>query len=128
MKRTLIIAFLMSLLFSACEKIPNSSLKPPSSIEKSASDILKVSVFRDGRVNINGKELSIDDAVQQIGAASSSDSLVYYYREAGQEEPHPNASKIIASVIDANLAISLSSEPDFSTYVDENGQIKKREE
>ena len=116
----------MILLLSGCDRAPESPPESSTSNQVTSSTILKVSVFRDGKVEIDGNELTIDEATQQIVAASGSETPVYYYREAGEEEPHPNASKIIASVVEAKLPISLSSEPDFSTYVDENGQIQKR--
>lgn len=110
-----------------CDRTPVVQSEPPKKVSNIPPKILKVAVYRDGKVEIDGAAMSIDDATQRIGAAAGSQASVYYYREAGEEEPHPNASKIIAAVIGAKLPVSLSSKPDFSTYVDENGTIKQRD-
>jgi hypothetical protein len=112
---------------TGCDRSPVVQSEPPKKVSNTASKILKVAVYRDGKVVIDGAALSIEDAARHIGAAADSETSIFYYREAGEEEPHPNASKIIAAVVEAKLPISLSSEPDFSTYVDENGTIKQRE-
>ena len=122
----IILSFIV-LWVTGCDRSPVVQSEPPKKVSDTAFKILKVAVFRDGKVEIDGSALSIEDAAQRIGAAAGSETSVFYYREAGAEEPHPNASKIIAAVVEAKLPISLSSEPDFSTYVDENGAIKQRE-
>ena len=88
--------------------------------------IVKIAVFRNGSVEIDGQALAFDDAIATIQSASGSDTTVYYYREAPQEEPHPNAMKIIETVIQAQLALTFSSEPDFSTMVTPDGRILLR--
>lgn len=53
--------------------------------------------------------------------------MVYYYREAPQEEPHPNAMVLIRTVMEAGLGLAFSSEPDFSTIVvPDTGEILPR--
>ncbi len=87
---------------------------------------MKISVFKDGRITIDGDEVTIEDTPARIQSASGTDTQVFYYREAGQEEPHPNAMKVIAAIAEAKLPISLSTKPDFSTYVDAEGFERPR--
>ena len=52
--------------------------------------------------------------------------VVWYYREAGKEEPPPQAMNVIKLVIEHNRPISLSSKADFSDTIDENGNSAPR--
>lgn len=88
---------------------------------------MEVAVFRDGSVEIGGEKLELEAAIATIQSASGSDTMVYYYREAPQEEPHPNAMTIIKTVMEAGLSLAFSSEPDFSTIVaPDTGEISPR--
>lgn len=82
--------------------------------------------MRDGTVTIDGAPGSADDLAPKLKELAAAKGTVYYYRESGQEEPHPNAMKVIAAVIEHQLPISLSSKPDFSDYIGEDGQSHKR--
>ena len=87
---------------------------------------MEIAVFRDGGVAIDGENLAVEAALETIQGVAGSDTTVYYYREGAQEEPHPNAMSIIATIMESRLALSLSSEPDFSTVVTPDGQVKPR--
>jgi len=99
--------------------------KPPAS-DNMHQTVMRISVFKDGRISIDGKTLSAEEAEKYIASKENTETMVYYYREAGQEEPHPNAIQIITAVADARLPISLSTKPDFSDFVDENGLSQPR--
>lgn len=126
MKISTLITLSIVTLMLGCNHAEESEKNPPAADESSAVATMKISVFKDGRIKIDGEELSLEEAVDQILAASGSETQVFYYRESGQEEPHPNAMKIIAAVVEAKLPISLSTKPDFSTYVDEQGMERPR--
>jgi hypothetical protein len=128
MRYPIVVFALIAIWVTGCDRRPVVQSEPPKSVNQIQSKILKVAVYRDGKVEVDGAAMSVEDATRTIKATAGSETSVYYYREAGEEDPHPNASKIIAAVVGANLPISLSSQPDFSTYVDENGTIRKREE
>ena len=87
---------------------------------------IKISVFRDGSVKIDGVAMELQAAVERIGQADATQTKALYYREAGQEEPHPNAMTILKAVTDARLPVMLSTEPDFSTLVGPDGQPRPR--
>lgn len=88
---------------------------------------MEVAVFRDGGVEIGGEKLELEAAIATIQSASGSDTMVYYYRESPQEEPHPNAMTMIKTIMEAGLGLAFSSEPDFSTIVaPDTGEISPR--
>jgi len=47
---------------------------------------------------------------------------VWYYREAPETEPHPNAMKVLSAIVDQNLPVRLSSKPDYSDSIDDKGR------
>ena len=51
---------------------------------------------------------------------------VWYYRESGKGEPPAQAIEVFKLIVENKLPVSLSTKPDFSDYVDENGQAQPR--
>ncbi len=84
---------------------------------------LKVAVSSNGKIELNGKEVSM---VQLQESFKKPGIQVLYYRANPESEPHPNAMKIIEIIVKNELPVSLSATPDFSTYVDGNGNVHKR--
>ena len=109
---------------TGCNKPSQSDSTTPN---QSVALTLKVAVMRDGRIAADGSTVTLENLAAKLKDLSAKKGTVYYYREAGQEEePHPNATKVIAAIIDNNLPVSLSSKPDFSDYVDMDGHSHKR--
>lgn len=92
-----------------------------------AEEVAKFRVYRDGRITVDGTAIKVESLDQRLQALKKQEGTVWYYREAGREEPHPNASKLIQAIMKARLPLSLSSEPDFSTVVLPDGTIKPRD-
>lgn len=91
-----------------------------------AEEVAKFRVFRDGRITVDGTAIKLDAVPARLQKLKKSDGVVWYYREAGREEPHPNASKLVKAIIEARLPISMSSKADFSTVVLPDGSVKSR--
>src|SRR5436305_11941916 len=89
--------------------------------------LLKIAVSPDGRVTADGATVSIALAPILRDLAKSKGE-VWYYREAAQSEPHPNALRVLGVIADYSLPISLSTKPDYSDVVDDKGQSVPRRE
>ncbi len=85
-------------------------------------------VYNDGKITYNQKEVSLLKLHDELRALKKNNGTVWYYREDGEDEPHPQAANVIQAVIGAGLPISLSSKPDFSTVVLPDGTIKPRKQ
>ena len=85
------------------------------------SAVLKVSVLASGSVLLNGEAVSLDQMRERIEAQKAARPVIWYYREAAQGEPPPEAMQVMKLVVDNRLPISLCSKPDFSDYVDRKG-------
>lgn len=89
-------------------------------------EIAKVSALASGKLLINGKPASLTTVEVALQTLKGNNGAVWYYRENPQAEPPPQAMKVIELVVKYKLPVSLSSRPDFSDYIDENGNSKPR--
>lgn len=108
---------LLSLFFVGCSK------KPPPSQSRATPDraVLKVAVFADGRLTVDGTASTIEGLREALRGLSEKRGVVWYYRESGQQEPPPIAMEVIEAVADAGLPIRLSSRPDYSDSIRADG-------
>ena len=88
--------------------------------------ILRVAVLQDGTISMDGAPVSLANLRDRLTTAAGTDTVVWYYREAGQSDPPEEAMLVIKAITDNRLPVSLSSEPDFSTVVLPDGTIKTR--
>ena len=118
----IILSLIVAIVFLGC-----SQSTEPQGEAKPSGPIIKVSVLASGKILIDGTEATLEQVEQRFIALKSEKGSVWYYREAGQEEPPPEATQVIKLVLDNRLPISLSSKPDFSDYVGADGQPHPRE-
>ena len=111
MKYTL---FLLSLLL-----VVSCSKKP--SMNDFENNAINISVSKTGDISINDQKVTIAQAEELLADLSKKKGNVRYYREAGTEEPPPQAMQIISIVAKYRLPITLSSKPDFSDYIGPDG-------
>ena len=121
MRPTIIIALLaMSLL--GC-KGRNEALK-----QYDLNAVLKISVLKSGKILADGNKVSVEDLEPLLAANAQKRGVVWYYREAGQEEPPPQATQVIQLVIKHKRPIRMSSKPDFSDAIDKKGNSTLKKE
>jgi hypothetical protein len=118
--RLLAIGSLITAAFVACaERKPETNLAP-------AAPVLKVAVSRTGAITVDGLSVTIDQLRDRFVAASKSGAVVWYYREDGQRPPPEQAMLVMKAIVDHGLPVSLSSTPDYSTVVLEDGTVRPR--
>jgi len=83
--------------------------------------ILKVSVASSGAVQIDGKQSNISTLKKELENLSKAKGGIWYYRENASAESSQKVNEIFQMIISYRLPISLSSKPDFSDYIDEQG-------
>jgi len=93
--------------------------------QKPSEPVLKVAVMADGRITVNGAPATMDSLRESLKKMSQQKGVVWYYREAGRTEGQPEAKQVIQAVIDARLPIRLSSRPDYSNAIGEDGKLIK---
>ena len=90
------------------------------------SNIARVAVYEDGRIELNGAKASVADVREAFAELAKRKGVVWYSREAADKEPHPNAMLVVQAVVEARLPVSMSTTPDFSDVVGPDGSIKPR--
>ena len=116
-----IILFIMIVVLVSCSK---QSEPADKSMEKLPS--LKISVLKTGAIQADGKEISIHDLDNMFAELKKVGGTVWYYREDGKTDPPPQAMEVIKLITKYELPITLSSKPDFSDYIGEDGQSLPR--
>ena len=89
---------------------------------------LKISVLASGSVLLDGEPTGLDNLAQAIHDAEPATDSVLYYRENAANEAPAVSGEVMKLVIAKKLAVSLSTKPDFSDYVDALGRTRPREE
>jgi hypothetical protein len=88
--------------------------------------VTRISVLSGGNVLLDGKEATISEVGRALEMAKTKQGAVWFYRESGRGEPPPVAIEIFKRVVESKLPVSLSTKPDFSDYVDEEGRSHPR--
>ena len=89
---------------------------------KSTAPVLKVAVFADGRITADGSLTTIESLRESLKRLAEQKGAVWYYREAGQAEPPPQAMLVMQAVVDNRLPIKLSTNPDYSDAIGPDGR------
>lgn len=122
-----LVAIALTLLVTGCNKQPVAGTPDASDLVKPTSKVLKIAVMRDGSITADGTTTTIDALASKLTDLATKKGVVWYYREAAEGEPHPNATKVIEAIIEHRLAISLSSKPDFSDVIGADGKSYPRQ-
>ena len=89
---------------------------------------LRISVLSSGKILLDGKgkKVTISEVKKALTRVNSETGAVWYYRESGKGEPPNAAIEIFKVMVESKLPISLSSKPDFSDYIDDQGESRPR--
>jgi len=87
----------------------------------------KVAVLQNGAVSYNDEPVNLQELNAYLAALKLQNGVVWYYREAPEKSAPSISTQVVQLVIDNKLPISLSTAPDFSTVVLQDGTIKSRQ-
>ena len=85
-------------------------------------EVLKIAITASGQITADSRPATIEELIPILRELAKKKGEVWYYREAPDADPHPNAMKVLAAVVDCNLPVLLSMKPDHSDSVDEKGR------
>jgi hypothetical protein len=88
--------------------------------------ILKISVLKSGEIWADNKTVTLKDLDSLLSENAHKNGVVWYYREAGREEPPAQAMETMELILKYKRPISMSSKPDFSDTINENGASRPR--
>jgi biopolymer transport protein ExbD len=84
--------------------------------------VLKIAITASGQISADGRPTTLEALMPILRKLAKNKAEVWYYREAPQADPHPNAMKVLSAIVDNNLPVRLSSKPDYSDSVDDKGR------
>jgi hypothetical protein len=79
--------------------------------------VLKIAITASGQISADGRATTLEALIPILHELAKNKGEVWYYREAPQADPHPNATKVLSAIVDNNLPVRLSSKPDYSDSV-----------
>jgi len=97
-----------------------------TSVNAQSPPIAKVSALTNGSLLLNGRATTLAALERELDSLKVSNGIVWYYRENAEAEPPPEAVAVIELIAARRLPMSMSSKPDFSDYIDANGQSQRR--
>lgn len=95
-------------------------------LNKGSGMELQITIQESGGVLLGGIAVIPSELIAALDEIKEKNGTVWYYRENPATEPPPSATQIIQMIIDRKLPIIMSTKPDFSDYVDENGNVHPR--
>jgi biopolymer transport protein ExbD len=118
----------MRRLFALSAMLAIAACSPAVSETSAVEDtnVAQVRAYNDGRITLNDRAVSIAEIRDAFAELSRNNGVVWYYREAADSEPHPNAMLVVESIVDARLPISMSTKSDFSDVVLPDGTARPR--
>jgi hypothetical protein len=111
----------------ASAPVPSALAAPAPSVVAIRLTIVRISAFADGNLLVDGAKMTADEAISVLSGLDAPNSIVWYYREAPKEPPHPNVQRVVQAIADFGIPVSLSTQPDFSDVVDKDGQVRPRQ-
>ena len=79
--------------------------------------VLKIAITASWQISADGRPTTLEALMPILRKLAKNKGEVWYYREAPQADPHPNAMKVLSAIVDNNLPVRLSSKPDYSDSV-----------
>lgn len=90
--------------------------------------VIRIKVTVGGDITADGRPVTLEELAAELAAFGRSGGLVLYHREDPAGEPHPNAMRVMALVVENRLPIQLCVQPDFSGSVDAAGTTRPGED
>ncbi|WP_257385969.1 hypothetical protein [Tahibacter caeni] len=88
--------------------------------------VARVAALASGELRLNGTTISLTGLDEALNRLQQEKGVVWYYRENAQSDPPEQAMSALELVMKHRLPVSLSTKPDYSDYVDENGHSRPR--
>ena len=89
--------------------------------------ILKIAITASGQITADGRPTTVEALIPILHQLARDNGGVWYYREAPEADPHPNAMKVLEAIVDQNLPIRLSTKPDYSDFVGDKSRSIPRQ-
>jgi hypothetical protein len=87
----------------------------------------RVTLTAAGEIFYENERVTLPQLEGRLRKLEQENGVVMYYRANPAGDPPAGAREVFETLVAAELPISLSSKPDFSDYIDEDGNSRPRE-
>ena len=87
---------------------------------------LEITVTAANTVVVEGKAVTLAQLAARLDQTKAAGESVWYYRENPTSMAPPITREVLEMVMERGLSFTMSSEPDFSTWIDETGNARRR--
>jgi hypothetical protein len=91
-----------------------------------AMEVAKIQVSPSGDIVIDGHGASLQQLERTLAREKKNDGEIWYYREPPTVEPTDAQIRVFTIIMNSGLHVSFSTRPDFSDWVDDEGQSHPR--
>jgi hypothetical protein len=87
----------------------------------------RIRVARTGEIWFDDAPVTLDGLPPLLRELRAAGGSIWYYREAVEAEPAPEAMAVVRLVVEHRLPISMSTRPDFADVVLPDGSVAPRD-
>jgi hypothetical protein len=113
--RFILCIVVLLLAFASCKRHRQNAMS-------SSGPVVKIAVFADGRLTVDGAAATIESLRASLKNTAETHGIVWYYREASQQEPPPIAMQVMQAIVEARLPVRLSTQADYSDAIGPDGK------
>lgn len=107
-------------LVAGCAPSASAPDAVPASLRPNPNGV-NLTVLANGKLFVGREVVSLEQLNAHLDRVQASAGTVWYHRQNPEQEPPPIADQVIQAIIARRLAVSFSTRPDFSDYVDDEG-------
>lgn len=98
----------------------------PAVLHAQRRPVMRLSVLQEGVLLVDDSLVTLPLLQQKLEALKQGQGIVWFYRENPQAEATPAVREAVQMLLASGLPISVSSRPDFSDYIDNEGRSQPR--
>lgn len=118
----LLFGLVIAMIGSACESTHVNTVGSGSPQPFDESKVVKVKVTQKGEIYLDERLVTLDEVKAAFAKLKQENGVVWYHRENPAGEPTIEAMSVITAIMDNKLPVKLSSKPDFSDAIGDDGK------
>jgi hypothetical protein len=83
---------------------------------------MKIAFLANGTITADGSPITMEELRADLKSLAERNGVVWYYRESAQSKAPPEALEIVRCIAENRLTVRLSTRPDYSDSVGEDGR------
>jgi hypothetical protein len=106
---------------SGSERNTSSTTSAPAPTSDAPS--MRIWISKTGAVEVDGRQVEMESIGAMLAEHAHRKGEVLYGRDAAEEEPHPNAIRVLQMIMTSRLPIRMSTKRDYSDAIRLDGKL-----